>query len=194
MSAIALRRAYPSIFGAPVLDRVDPGIFRLRYFRRCLECGFCGDQCCDHGVDIDVENARRLEALGPEFAAFVGSQASEWFTGEIIADPEFPGGSHRRTRTRDGHCIFRAPSGRGCRIHAFCLEKGLDYRGLKPLVSILFPVTFEHGALMPSTELADGTLVCGGEGATLYEGARDELAHFFGGGLIAELDGLATLL
>ena len=67
-------------------------------------------------------------------------------------------------------------------------------RSLKPLVSILFPVTFEHGVLMPSTELIDGTLVCGGAGDTLYEGARDELAHFFGSGLVAELDALAAEL
>jgi hypothetical protein len=194
MSALALERAYPSIFGAPVLSRVDPAIFQLRYFRHCMACGFCSDQCCDHGVDIDVENVRRLEALGPEFAAFVGSEPARWFTGEIVADAEFPGGAHRRTRREDGHCIFRARNGRGCRIHGFCLEKGLDYRSLKPLVSILFPVTFEHGVLMASTELSDGTLVCGGQGDTLYEGARDELAHFFGTGLIAELDALAARL
>jgi len=194
MSALALSRSYPSIFGAPVLARVDPGIFRLRYFRHCMACGFCGDQCCDHGVDIDVDNARRLEALGPEFARFVGSGSSEWFTGEAVSDAEFPGGQHLRTKTRDGHCIFRAHDGRGCCIHAFCLDKGLDYRSLKPLVSILFPVTFEHGVLMPSTELIDGTLVCGGAGDTLYEGARDELAHFFGSGFVAELDALAAEL
>ena len=191
---IALDRAYPSIAGAPVLSDVDPAIFRLRYFRRCMACAFCGDQCCDHGVDIDVGNVRRLEALGPEFAAFVGSDPAHWFTDEIIADREFPGGAHRRTRSVNGHCVFRASRGRGCRIHAFCLDKGLDYRSLKPLVSILFPVTFEHGVLMPSTELRDGTLVCGGEGDTLYEGARAELAHFFGNDLVAELDGISARL
>ncbi len=194
MSALALERSYVSVFGAPVLSGVDPGIFTLRYFRRCMECGFCSDQCCDHGVDIDVENVRRLQALGPEFATYVGSGPERWFTDEIVRDPEFPGGANRRTRVEDGRCIFRAKNGRGCRIHAWCLENDLDYRGLKPLVSILFPVTFEHGVLMPSRELLDGSLVCGGKGDTLYEGARDELAHFFGGHLVAELDALAARL
>ena len=32
-------------------------------------------------------------------------------------------------------------------IHRFCLEEGLDYHTLKPMVSILFPLTFEHGVL-----------------------------------------------
>lgn len=191
MTTIALGRDYASIFGAPVLSAVDPDIFRLRYFRRCMDCGFCGDQCCDHGVDIDVENVRRLESLGPEFAAFVGSAPAQWFTGQIGYDKEFPGGAHTRTATADGHCIFRARHGRGCRIHAWCLSKGLDYRSLKPLVSILFPVTFEHGVLMPSGELVDGSLVCGGEGDTLYDGARDELAHFFGEAFVAALDEIA---
>jgi len=59
------------------------------------------------------------------------------------------------------------------------------------LVSTLFPLTFEQGVLVAAAELADGSLVCAGEGPTLYEGARDELRHYFGAGLVAELDGAA---
>ena len=62
---------------------------------------------------------------------------------------------------------------------------------LKPLVSTLFPVTFEHGVLTASNELADGSLVCAGDGPTLYAGARDELHYYFGAALVAELDRLA---
>ena len=65
---------------------------------------------------------------------------------------------------RNGACIFRNAAGRGCTIHAYCLEQGLDYHSLKPMVSVLFPVTFEQGVLTASGEAADGSLVCGGDG------------------------------
>jgi hypothetical protein len=190
MSVVALARAHPSIFGAPVLSRVDRRIFRLRYFTHCMRCGFCNDQCCSYGVDIDAENANRLRALGPDFKAFIGVPEEEWFTDELVEDSEFPSGRNRRTRVRGSHCVFHDPKGRGCLIHAWCLKKGLDYHLLKPMVSILFPLTFEHGVLEPSSEAVDGSLVCSGDGPTLYEGVRGELAYYFGEALTAELDAL----
>lgn len=189
---IALSRAYACVLGAPVIARIDERIFSLRYFARCMACGFCADQCCSYGVDIDLANIEALNALGADFEAFTGVTAAEWFTGEITRDPEFPSGAYARTRARDGKCVFVDRAGRGCRIHAYCLAKGLDYHRLKPLVSILFPVTFEHGALVPSPETLDDTLACNGDGETLYAGVRDELAYYFGRAFVAELDGLAV--
>lgn len=188
MTVIALSREYSALFEQPKIHAIDPRIFTLRYFRHCLACGFCGDQCCDHGVDIDCGNAERLLGLGEAFEAFVGTPRAQWFEKERTLDHEFPSGAHTRTRTSDGHCIFRAPKARGCLIHAYCLTQGLDYHLLKPLVSILFPLTFEAGVLVPSSEVVDGTLICAGEGATLYEGAREELAYFFGDDFVTELD------
>ena len=60
---IALAQSYACVMGGPVLRGVDPAIFTLRYFTHCMTCGFCHDACCDHGVDIDLENAARLRAL-----------------------------------------------------------------------------------------------------------------------------------
>ena len=185
---IALGRNYPSLFGAPVIRAVDARVFSLRYFARCMECGFCRDQCCDYGVDIDRANMERLRALGPAFEHFAGVSQSEWFAPEIVSDPEFPSGEHGRTRSVNGKCVFADRAGRGCRIHAWCLEQGLDYHLYKPMVSILFPLTFEHGALVPSPEAVDGSLVCSGQGAQLYDGVRDEIGYFFGEELLAALD------
>ena len=187
---ITLSRAYPCVMGAPVLQAVDPAIFALRYYADCLDCGFCHDACCDHGVDVDVENAARLKSLPEEFHARIGVPAAQWFTTDIIRDVEFPGGAHLRTARRDGACIFRNRAGRGCAIHAYCLETGLDYHLFKPIVSALFPVTFEAGVLTASGEAAEGSLICRGRGPSLYDGARRELLYYFGSGLIAELDGL----
>ncbi len=189
---IALGRNYPSLFGAPVIRAVDARIFSLRYFARCMECGFCRDQCCNYGVDIDRTNMERLRSLGPAFERFAGVPQSEWFTSEIAADPEFPSGEHGRTRAANGKCVFADVGKRGCRIHAWCLEQGLDYHLYKPMVSILFPLTFEHGALVPSPEAVDGSLVCSGEGVSLYDGVRDELRYFFGDDLVAALDVLKS--
>jgi len=185
---IALGHEYPSAFGAPVIRAVDARIFSLRYFARCMACGFCRDQCCSYGVDIDVANMERLRALGPAFESFVGVPQRDWFTPALTLDREFPAGMHGRTRSVDGKCVFAERTGRGCRIHAWCLGRGLDYHRFKPMVSILFPVTFEHGALVPSPEAVDGSLVCSGQGVTLYDGVREEIGWYFGDGLLAALD------
>lgn len=185
---IALGRDYPSIFGAPVLRAVDPAIFTLRYFTHCMTCGFCGDQCCNYGVDIDAANMDRLRSLGAAFESFAGTPPSEWFATVITLDEEFPSGKHGRTRAVDDKCVFAERRGRGCKIHAYCLANGLDYHLYKPMVSILFPLTFEHGVLVPSAEAADGSLICSGDGPSLYEGVRGELVHFFGDELVTALD------
>jgi hypothetical protein len=188
---ITLGQEHRCIFGAPLIRTVDPRIFTLRYFARCVDCGFCHDQCCDYGVDIDAANMERLRDLGAAFETHVGAPQSAWFAPGITDDGEFPSGRHGRTRSVDGKCIFADRSGRGCRIHAWCVQNGLDYHFYKPLVSILFPVTFEHGALVPSPEAVDGSLVCSGDGPSLYDGVRDELTYYFGSAMVAELDVLA---
>lgn len=176
--------------GAPIIHSVDPAIFTLRYFARCLACGFCNDQCCEHGVDIDSDNARRLLALDGEFRERVAAPPSQWFTSQDMSDSEFPSGVRIRTQVQKGRCVFVSKSGRGCAIHAYCIEKNLDYHTLKPIVSALFPVTFERGVLEPSVEASDGSLVCNGHSTTLYEGARGELNYYFGPEFVDALDAL----
>jgi hypothetical protein len=190
MSVAALTADYACKMGGPVLRAVDRRIFSLRYFRDCMGCGFCHDACCRHGVDVDMENVARLKAAPRAFKALVGVPESKWFTDTVTVDSEFPSGRHVRTRVANGACVFRNPRGRGCLIHGFSLEAGLDYHALKPIVSVLFPLSFEHGVLVASDEVLDGTLICGGEGPSCYDGARDELRYYFGGGLVAELDAL----
>lgn len=188
---LPLSRAYPCKDGGPVLRQVERRIFTLRYYRDCMACGFCRDACCDHGVDVDMENVARIRALPDDFKRRVPVPQDAWFTADIVRDGEFPGGAHVRTQVVDGACVFRNRGARGCHLHAYALDSGMDYHRIKPLVSTLFPVTFERGVLAAATELAEGSLVCSGNGPTLYEGARQELGHYFGAGLVAELDALA---
>jgi len=187
VSIIALSRDYPSVFAQPVIRAVDPAIFAFRYFTHCMSCGFCKDQCCSYGVDIDVENMARLKTdVG--FAKAVGIPQEQWFEDEITEDAEFPGGANGRTRAVDGACVFLDRKNRGCRIHAYCLANNLDYHTLKPLVSTLFPVTFSEGVLCLSEEVLDGSLICVDQGPVVYDGVKAELTYYFGADFVAEID------
>ena len=144
-------------------------------------------------MDIDEENANRLLAAYTDeiqklWSAFL---KHEWFMEEVIPDAEFPSGRHRRTQTRNGACVFHNPAGRGCLIHAYCLEEGLDYHSLKPMVSVLFPLTFEHGvAGGRQRSFGQGSIICAGDGPSCYDGVRGELEWYFGPALTLELDEL----
>ena len=190
MSVIDLSRPYACKIGGPVLKAVDRRIFSLRYYMDCMGCNFCHDTCCQYGVDVDLENVARLKAAPQDFKDLVGYPVDVWFTDIMVADKEFPSGKHVRTQMVDGACVFRNRKGRGCLIHSYALNKGLDYHDLKPLVSVLFPLTFEYGVLEPSSEIQDGSVICYGEGPTVYEGSRDELLYYFGAEIVAELDAL----
>lgn len=187
---IPLSRPYASRHGVPVLERVDPAIFTLRYFSACLQCTFCHDACCEHGVDISGEEVGRVLAHADALEVRVGVPRAEWFVEGWSADAEFPSGRHTRTRVRDGACVFLDRRSRGCHLHAFALAAGADYHDVKPMVSALFPITFDQGALLPSEELRDGRLVCSGVGPTLFSAVKGELAWYFGQALVDELAAL----
>jgi hypothetical protein len=187
-----LTRPYPCRWGAPTVDRVDTAIFVRTYFMNCMQCTYCFDSCCQYGVDVDVTNVERLRAHASGehgLEAFTGVPEERWFTEEWVDDKEFPGGRQTRTRVEDGACVFRSRKGRGCMIHSYALERGLDYHDLKPMVSALFPLTFDYGLLHPSNEIVDRSLQCIDDGPTLYQGVRDEVRYYFGEGLVTELDG-----
>jgi hypothetical protein len=173
-----------------VISRVDPRIFRSRYFTHCLQCGFCHDWCCSFGVDVDLVTVANLRRHAQALEAYTGIPPERWFEDEIERDPELPGGGALRAAVVDGACVFLNRRGRGCLLHAFCLSRGMDHHELKSLVDCLFPLTFEGGALCVADEVLDAELVCAGQGPTLYRGVRDELAYYFGADCVAALDAL----
>lgn len=185
---VRLSKVYPSRRGAPRIEGVEEAIFRHTYFADCRACYFCLDQCCTWGVDVDADNMARLIEFAEPLEARTGIPRERWFEAGLRADPEFPGGRAGRIRAEAGGCVFLDRRNRGCHIHSFCLEEGLDVYGLKPLVSSLFPLTFEDGILVPSDEVERRTLACLGAGASLYRGSRGALEHHFGSGFVAELD------
>lgn len=156
-----------------------------------MQCGFCADACCQHGVDVSIVERDKILARAAEIAPRVATDVAGWFEADVTTDEDFPGGAATRTTVVDGRCVFLRRDARGCVLHGLALESGTDYHELKPMVSALFPVTFGAGELLCSEELVDGTLVCAGDGPSAYEMARAELLYYFGAELIAELDGLA---
>jgi Fe-S-cluster containining protein len=187
---VPLSRAYSTRYGAPTVDRVDTDIFVRTYFHDCMGCGFCGDSCCQYGCDVDAVSETALLTNAPALEEVVGVPAGEWFTGRREIDAEFPGGNFTRSQVRDGRCVFLNRAGRGCLIHKHCLEKGVDFHELKPMVCCLFPLTFDAGLLQVSRELADESLICTGAGLTAYRSARNDALYYFGAELVAELDAL----
>lgn len=206
MSSVALTRTYASRYKAPKIDRIDPRIFHLRYFAHCMDCQFCHDACCQYGADIEMPRVRALKKIRRELEAYLGVPASEWFRTDpddfgIEPEPEYPGGKYTRTQVvelpvgRSVHneeaCVFLDPQGRGCRIHRFALERGIPVYDLKPMICMLFPLSFARGELIPAYEFElDGELVCEGAGETLYRAARTDVLYYFGEEMIAELDRL----
>jgi len=152
-----------------------------------MNCRECQDWCCSWGVDVDGANAEQIMDTirgNQDYFPFVEPEA---LFGDGIQDGEFPSGEYRRTTTVAGKCVFSA-SGRGCILHSFCLAHNRDYHDLKPMVSILFPLTFDKGLLHASTEVSDGSLVCLCSRVTIYRGIREELAYYFGAEFVKELD------
>ncbi len=183
-----LRRRYPSRYGLPVVWQVDTLIFTRTYFTHCMKCDFCNDQCCNWGVDVDLENVKRIQAHAEEIEQYTGIPRDRFFTGEVEIEPEYPGGASTRTQVTERGCIFLVPGGRGCMLHGFALSKGIDYNTIKPMMSSLFPVTFGDGLLTISEEVDESSLACLGPGPCLYEGVRSELGWYFGSQLLEELD------
>ncbi len=99
-----------------------------------------------------------------------------------------------RTRVAGGTCVFLNRESRGCLIHSFAIEQGIDYHELKPMVDCLFPISFYEDVLCPADEVCEDSLICLGPGPTLYEGLRGELSYYFGGEFVRALDAVAKRL
>jgi Fe-S-cluster containining protein len=186
---IPLSKPYTCRYGAPVIDRVDSLIFELKYFAHCMACNFCNDWCCRFGADVDAHNAERLDAKADELEKFIGVPKQQWFDpSDTCEDDEAPGKIWFRTTVKNDACVFLNPQGRGCMLHSFSLSKNLDYHDYKPLVCAIFPLSFEEGLLVHADELDEKSLVCAGQGLSLFEGVRNELQYYFGEQMVTELD------
>lgn len=185
---INLKKKYKSIFGVPVLDKFETSIYKIHFYKNCLSCDFCNDICCSNGVDIDIENVKRIMEYGDKIENYIKKPKTEWFFSEFKIDNEFPGGQFTRTKVKDGFCVFINKNGRGCLIQKFCIDNNIDFHILKPIVSALFPITFDENLLHPAIQALDKSLICLNQGPSLYLSVRNEILYYFGVELVNELD------
>jgi hypothetical protein len=93
-----------------------------------------------------------------------------------------------RTRRHGEGCLFLSHNQRGCAIHRASIEGGWDFRGVKPHVCRLFPLSYESDAIVLSDDYPDYS--CAGEAGapSVYRVGRATLADVFGEGLVGALD------
>ena len=185
-----LSRSYAAREGSPVLTHVAPRIFTLTYFQPCMECTFCNDQCCSYGVAVDLPNKARIMEHAAGIRPYTTGAEADWWLDNVCDDPDFPGSRALDTKVVGRGCAFLRPNGRGCGIHAYCLERGIDYHDLKPIYCSLFPLTVDASYLVPSCEVDEKSLKCVDRGTSIYRGSRPEVLFYFGEELVAELDAL----
>lgn len=157
---------------------VDQNLFSQKYLGNCLGCSSCYDVCCSYGCQADLFEVDRIISYANQLEAELGIPASRWFEDEITVDIDYPSGKFRRTRVYNNKCVFYKDGYRGCTLHRFSIEKGMDIHQLKPMVCCLFPVTWEKERLLVSDFLNE--LPCHGRGISVFEAQEGELRTYLG--------------
>jgi hypothetical protein len=146
-------------------------------------------------VDVDVGERDAIRARAEEIGALLVAEVADgpWFTDEVVRDADFPSGWHVRTSTytgpHAGGCVFLAHDRRGCAIHRAALRGGWEFRGVKPHVCRLFPLSYESDAIVLSDDYPDYSCAYRSDAPSVYRVGRDTLGELFGRELVRALDG-----
>jgi len=182
----------------PRFARADRAIFTRRIVADCFAHA-CRDRrpdrarldaCCQHGADVDLAERDAILARGDDIRALLLPHAREapWFTVRAERDDDFPSRRVVRTRRLGGGCVFLAHDARGCAIHRAAHEGGWDFRGVKPHVCRLYPLSYSSDSILMSDDYADYSCAYEPGAPTVYRHGRDTLADLFGAGLVHALD------
>jgi Fe-S-cluster containining protein len=147
------------------------------------------DACCQYGCDVDLAERDAILARADDLRALLrpDAAAARWFEEDVEEDPDYPSGKVVRTEVWGGGCIFLAHDQRGCAIHRASLERGWDFRGVKPAICRLFPLSYEDDAIVIADEYPEYSCAHVA-GPSLYRITRDTLGELFGPALVAALD------
>jgi Fe-S-cluster containining protein len=189
----------------PRFREVDPTLFTLRFAPDCMthRCAVVADEakaplprplprldaCCQYGCDVDLAEREAIRAREAGIRALLrpAAAATPWFDDEIEEDADYPSGKVVRTTVLDGGCVFLSHDARGCAIHRAALEQGWDFRGVKPAICRLFPVSYERDAIVLADEYDEYSCAFA-DGPSLYRLTRDTLGDIFGADLVTALD------
>jgi Fe-S-cluster containining protein len=149
------------------------------------------DACCQYGCDVDLHEKAAILARAGSIKSVLAAEVRElpWFDeSEPEHDPDVPSGTVVRTAVHGSGCLFLAHDGRGCAIHRASVEQGWDYRGVKPSICRLFPLTYGDGMILVSDDYEDYSCAYDPDAPTLYQVARDALGDLFGPELVRAMD------
>lgn len=183
----------------PKWVRVETAVFTRRVVADCMTHACTmhatnvqrNDACCQYGCDVDLTERDAILAnadkIRPVLAADV--QHLPWFDeSNPEQDPDTPSGTVVRTAVANGGCLFLSHDRRGCAIHRAALEQGWDFRGIKPTICRLFPLTYGEGLIGVCEDYHDYSCAYDNSAPTLYQVARDALADIFGPELVTAMD------
>jgi len=183
----------------PRFHAAELGVFTKRVVADCMthNCAMHEtkteklDACCQYGCDVDLFEKeailKRAESIKPVLAAEV--RDLPWFDeSEPEQDPDVPSGTVVRTAVHKGGCLFLSHDARGCAIHRASIEQGWDFRGVKPSICRLFPLSYGEGMIVVSDDYHDYSCAYHDDAPTLYQVARDALADLFGAELVRAMD------
>ncbi|MCW5801348.1 MAG: hypothetical protein KIT31_02970 [Deltaproteobacteria bacterium] len=148
------------------------------------------DACCQYGCDVDLAERAAIQARAEDIRPLLRGDVADrpWFGTDEEIDPDYPSGRVVRTEVVDGGCLFLAHDRRGCAIHRASIEHGWDYRGVKPSICRLFPLSYEQDTILVAEEEYPEYSCAYTGGPSLYRAAREALSDAFGPELIAALD------
>jgi Fe-S-cluster containining protein len=183
----------------PRFTRAEIDVFTRRVVADCMthRCAMHDtrteklDACCQYGCDVDLFEQQAILARADQIRPVLRADAQDvpWFDeSEPERDPDVPSGTVVRTAVHGDGCVFLAHDRRGCAIHRASIEQGWDFRGVKPSICRLFPLTYGEGAIMVSDDYPDYSCAYEPDAPTLYRVARDTLADLFGPELVAAMD------
>jgi hypothetical protein len=189
----------------PRFNRAEVAVFTRRVVEDCMShsCAIREtqtvklDACCQYGCDVDLLERdailARAESIRPVLAAEV--RALPWFDESAPEhDPDTPSGTVIRTAVHKDGCLFLSHDRRGCAIHRASLEQGWDFRGTKPSICRLFPLSYGEGAIVVSDDYPDYSCAYEPNAPTLYRVAREALADIFGADLVRAMDAAEALV
>ncbi|MEO8707215.1 MAG: DUF3109 family protein [Kofleriaceae bacterium] len=183
----------------PRFKTVSASVFTRRLVADCMthtctmvdEHAVKLDACCQYGCDVDLREREAILARAGEIRALLRTEVKDkpWFETEEEVDADYPSGRVVRTEVHDGGCIFLAHDRRGCAIHRASIENGWDFRGTKPAICRLFPMSYEEDAIVIADEYPEYSCAhVGDDEPTLYRITRDALGELFGADLVTALD------
>jgi len=175
----------------PKWNRVEVAVFTRRVVADCMthRCAMHADHkekldaCCQYGCDVDLYERDAIIAksdlIRPVLRADVANLP--WFDeSNPEQDPDVPSGTVVRTAVANGGCLFLSHDLRGCAIHRASLEQGWDFRGVKPTICRLFPLTYGEGLIGVCEDYHDYSCAYDDTAPTLYRVARQALPAIFG--------------